>query len=307
MDGLQQMMAQMQAGGGPSGAAGMMGIGAGMSVPEVQLSAEEKKWVTVYPIYFDAKRRFEKGCRRVAYQEACLWPKSDEIERAAATLTLMHAHEPRKAHPRDWENPGRVKVQLFTDEGKPLNQKIQTKKSLLRAIAPIIQPSCGGRPPPLPAHPKKHVETQAAKEKKPGNKTGNSKAVSAKAAPVTGSQNSKNAMAKQRRSRHRTPIRIDAQDRIKAASEQSRHPSKGRLPPYSPSREAGVLNADFSGMMGGLQGMGPLGAMMGSMGMGDEEEQGEGEEANKAEEKKAKDPLQQLSRRQRKRVIRVGR
>lgn len=103
MGALQQMMAQMQGGGGGGGSEGgpggmmppgMSGPGADVvGPPHVELTAEEKKWAVVYPIYFDAKQRFEKGCRRVKYDDACLWPKSEAIEKAAQRLTLLHAHE----------------------------------------------------------------------------------------------------------------------------------------------------------------------------------------------------------------------
>ena len=31
-------------------------------------------------------------------------------------------------HPRDWENPGRVRVQLFTESKRPFKPEIQTRK-----------------------------------------------------------------------------------------------------------------------------------------------------------------------------------
>lgn len=87
---MQAMMAQMQAGEGSA----MMG--AGTRGQGNELSAEAKKWVTVYPIYFDAKRKYMKGCRRVAYDNSCFWPKSEDIRAAVQQLTLMHAHEVRQ-------------------------------------------------------------------------------------------------------------------------------------------------------------------------------------------------------------------
>lgn len=89
---MQDFMSQMQAGEG----SGMM-RGAQTQQIDVELSAEAKKWVTVYPIYFDAKRKYMKGCRRVAYENSCLWPKSERIQSAVAKLTLMHAHEVSRA------------------------------------------------------------------------------------------------------------------------------------------------------------------------------------------------------------------
>lgn len=82
---MQELMKGMQTGEG----SGMMG---GSRVDET-LSAEAKRWISVYPIYFDAKRRYMKGCRRVAHDHSCLWPKSESIQSAAARLTLRHAHE----------------------------------------------------------------------------------------------------------------------------------------------------------------------------------------------------------------------
>jgi len=42
---------------------------------------------------------------------------------------LNHLVEPRKAYPRDWINPGRVKVQLFKDDDQPCNDQIKSSKS----------------------------------------------------------------------------------------------------------------------------------------------------------------------------------
>ena len=94
---MQALMAKMQGGQG-SGMMdpAMMGGGAPRQA-DMELSAEAKMWITVYPIYFDAKRKYMKGCRRVAYEHSCLWPKSDDIQAAVAKLTLMHAHEVRLA------------------------------------------------------------------------------------------------------------------------------------------------------------------------------------------------------------------
>lgn len=154
-------------------------------------------------------------------------------------------------------------------------------------MAEIIQPSCGGVPPPL-GSPKKQLDTKTVQKIEQGGKV---------------HPQHKNAHAKAKgKPRHRTPSRVQAHERVKNVT----FPSDLRYPDYSPNAEAGLLNTDFSSMMGGLQGMGPLGAMMGQMGLGGEEEE-EDEKEEETGAKKTKDPLQQLSRRQRKRVIRVGR
>lgn len=121
--------------------------------------------------------------------------------------------------------------------------------------------------------------------------------------------NNKNAASKMLKKGRRVSRKVKPEDRIKG----SRPPSfSARYPLTSPVREAGLLNTDFGNMMGGLQGMGPLGAMMGQMGMGgddDDDAEAEAEKlrAEEEEKKKKKDPMQQLSRRQKKRVVRIGR
>lgn len=84
-------------------------------------------------------------------------------------------------------------------------------------------------------------------------------------------------------------------------------PAAQRLPPNSPALEAGLLNHDMGGLMGGAASMmgGPLGAMMGSMGLGgdDDEEEEEDKEEDKEEEKKVFMP----GKRQRKKVVRMQR
>lgn len=87
---MQALMQKMQSGEG----SGVMGAPRSNQVDD-ELSAEAKKWITVYPIYFDAKRKYMKGCRRVSHEHSCLWPQSEKIQVAAARLTLMHSHEVR--------------------------------------------------------------------------------------------------------------------------------------------------------------------------------------------------------------------
>jgi signal recognition particle subunit SRP19 len=167
------------------------------------------------------------------------------------------------------------------------------EKALLNAIASLIQPQCGGKPPLL------------VKKKVRSEQGATPKAVSEKGTkPV----NNKNAASKLLKKGRRVSDKVKAEDRIKGSRPP---PLSARYPVNSPARETGMLNADMGGMMGGLQGMGPLGAMMGQMGMGgddDDDAEAEAEKLKEEEEKKKKkDPMQQLSRRQKKRVVRIGR
>ena len=131
MAALQQMMAQMGggAGGGPSAGMPPPGFGDGGSSRAAtgdDPNAEHKQWTTIYPIYIDAKRPYGKGCRRVKYESSCLFANSLYIAKALATLKVELVHEPNKTHPKDWENPGRVKAKLFDDEWKSIHPQFRT-------------------------------------------------------------------------------------------------------------------------------------------------------------------------------------
>ncbi|TFY59909.1 hypothetical protein EVJ58_g5486 [Rhodofomes roseus] len=97
-----------------------------------------KKWTCVYPIYIDAKRPHGTGERRIARSKSLWWPLSRDIADAASRLGLGTLHEMNKAHPRDWDNPGRVRVQWKKD-GRLVDPSISTKKQLLEKIANQIQ------------------------------------------------------------------------------------------------------------------------------------------------------------------------
>ncbi|KAJ7201708.1 signal recognition particle, SRP19 subunit [Mycena pura] len=122
-----------------------------------------KSWTCVYPIYIDAKRAYGTGQRRVPRANAVWWPLSKDIADAANSMGLPTLHEVNKSHPRDWENPGRVRVQWKKD-GKLVNPMLKTKKLLLQQIAahiqsvkpqhkpvPPFQPALNTTPAPTPA------------------------------------------------------------------------------------------------------------------------------------------------------------
>ncbi|KAM5541741.1 hypothetical protein V8D89_004470 [Ganoderma adspersum] len=97
-----------------------------------------KKWTCIYPIYIDAKRPCGTGERRIARAKSVWWPLSKDIADATNRLGLGTLHEVNKSHPRDWENPGRVRVQWKKD-GRLVNPAIKTKKQLLEMISFQIQ------------------------------------------------------------------------------------------------------------------------------------------------------------------------
>ncbi|KAF9527484.1 signal recognition particle, SRP19 subunit [Crepidotus variabilis] len=108
-----------------------------------------KSWSCIYPIYIDAKRPCGRGQRRVPRGKALWWPVSKDIAETASNLGLGTLHEVNKSHPRDWENPGRVRVQWKKD-GKLMNPAIKTKKQLLEMICyqlQILKPENIPKPP----------------------------------------------------------------------------------------------------------------------------------------------------------------
>lgn len=97
-----------------------------------------KSWTCIYPIYIDAKRAYGTGERRVSRTKAVWHPLSKDIAEATSRLGLGTLHEVNKCHPRDWENPGRVRVQWKRD-AQLVNPSITSKKLLLEHIAYQIQ------------------------------------------------------------------------------------------------------------------------------------------------------------------------
>lgn len=66
---------------------------------------------SLYPVYFDAARSRAEG-RRVSAALAVRNPLARDIANACSRLRLQTLLEPEKVHPKDWANPGRVKVGL---------------------------------------------------------------------------------------------------------------------------------------------------------------------------------------------------
>ena len=275
VDMMQEMMAKMGgAGGAPSFGApsGPSHAPSRHTTPNVADDGEEngphKNWTCVYPIYLDAKQRYRKGCRRVAYEKALLYPNSQFISNAAKHLNLEYMHEPYRTHPRDWANPGRVKIRLFKDDGSLVRTDLPTKQKLLEAIAADLQPVTGGKPPVLPTA-EQQPKKRSAETSGQANKAGTAK----------------NTLRERERQIRRRPV-----------------PST--LPPHSPAFPAGMLGMDLSkmaGAAGAMPGMGPLGSMMSSMGLADDDDEPAEEEKPAARQQPA------LGRRQRKRVVRIAR
>lgn len=136
------MMAQMQA--MFAGQGGNNGMGGGMPQPdpkermrmEREQQEKSKAYQCIYPIYFDASRSREEG-RRVRKEDAVKNPLAREIVDALQQIAqqvgvqLQIVFEPSKCHPKDWANPGRVRV-LVKKEGEVVTKKIANSTFLPR-------------------------------------------------------------------------------------------------------------------------------------------------------------------------------
>ncbi|CAO3591744.1 unnamed protein product [Absidia cylindrospora] len=172
MNELQRIMQQLQGGGGGGGGmpdmsamanmaksmgmGGMGGMGGmpGMPTPSAAASVPshvtvasgpngvqrliplntKSNWVCVYPCYIDADKSVNEG-RKVVKEKAVKNPHAYHMAVAVQQLGLTVVYE-GKRHPRDWANPGRVRVQLKTKNSNFfINHQITTRKQLFHAIA----------------------------------------------------------------------------------------------------------------------------------------------------------------------------
>jgi signal recognition particle subunit SRP19 len=95
-----------------------------------------KHYQVIYPIYIDARFAHKNGERRVSKARAVKYPKAQEIaEVCGRVLGLAPVFEPEKTHPRDWQNPGRVRI-LIKDKasGRLLNPAIKDSTLTLRSL-----------------------------------------------------------------------------------------------------------------------------------------------------------------------------
>jgi len=182
-----------------------------------KLKPDQKTWTCIYPIYIDAKRPYGTGSRRLPREKSVWWPLSKDITDAAVHLRLMTIHEPNKRHPKDWDNPGRVRVELKRN-GRFMNPAIKSKKQLLEAISFQIQRIKHDNIPKPPYNTSPlHTNTTPNPNPKPA------KSKSKTSTPATASKS-------KTQGRRRLPI------------PPSPHPPlANRLSPYSPALVSGVL------------------------------------------------------------------
>ena len=76
-----------------------------------------KKWRILYPLYFDKKVSREAG-RKVPADKALDMPDVDDFRRVLTELNVPFVIEINKSHPSDFFCKGRVRYNLFKDDGK---------------------------------------------------------------------------------------------------------------------------------------------------------------------------------------------
>ncbi|KAL2116379.1 hypothetical protein VTJ04DRAFT_8546 [Mycothermus thermophilus] len=101
-----------------------------------------KSYQCLYPVYFDRTRSRAEG-RRVPRSLAVANPLAIDIVQACAALRLPSVLEAGKLHPKDWANPGRVKVNLRLHQQQsssiPGATKIKNKHHLYLLVAKHLQ------------------------------------------------------------------------------------------------------------------------------------------------------------------------
>ncbi|KAI0472282.1 signal recognition particle, SRP19 subunit [Xylaria cf. heliscus] len=95
-----------------------------------------KDYQMLYPVYFDATRTRAQG-RRVPSSLAVRNPLAREIANACAALRLSPVFEAHRTHPKDWANPGRVRIAL--KEARARSHPIKNKHHLYVVVAKYLQ------------------------------------------------------------------------------------------------------------------------------------------------------------------------
>ncbi|KIY45080.1 signal recognition particle, SRP19 subunit [Fistulina hepatica ATCC 64428] len=182
-----------------------------------------KTWTCIYPIYIDAKRPYGTGQRRIARQKSLWWPLALDIADACSRLGIRSLLEQQKSHPRDWENPGRVRVQWKSD-GRFMNLVIRSKRQLLESIASQIQRI---KPENIPRPP---YNTTASRTES------------------TSVPTSKSTSSKGKQSAAYTKVKSPSEPKVKRNGArglpippEAKTPIAERLSPFSPALVSGVL------------------------------------------------------------------
>ncbi|KAJ5641840.1 Signal recognition particle SEC65 subunit [Penicillium lividum] len=110
-----------------------------MPEPQPQPQREiPRHYQCLYPVYFDKSRSRAEG-RKVGSELAVENPLARDIVDAVQMLGLKAGLEPEKLHPKDWANPGRVRVLLKDENGRLTNSQIKNKHHLFILVAQYLK------------------------------------------------------------------------------------------------------------------------------------------------------------------------
>ncbi|PVH97093.1 hypothetical protein DM02DRAFT_631437 [Periconia macrospinosa] len=98
---------------------------------------KSKHYQCLYPVYFDKSRTRAEG-RRVGAELAVENPLAREMADAVASLGLSVVFEPDKLHPKDWSNPGRIRV-LIKQKGQVVAPNIRNKHHLYILVSKYLK------------------------------------------------------------------------------------------------------------------------------------------------------------------------
>eukprot|EP00467_Chlorarachnion_reptans_P021224 CAMPEP_0114519422 /NCGR_PEP_ID=MMETSP0109-20121206/18996_1 /TAXON_ID=29199 /ORGANISM="Chlorarachnion reptans, Strain CCCM449" /LENGTH=166 /DNA_ID=CAMNT_0001700163 /DNA_START=213 /DNA_END=713 /DNA_ORIENTATION=+ len=109
------------------------------AMEQKEVLEKSKKWPVFYPNFINKLRTYSQG-RKIAKEKCCENPTSLEIAHIAASLKLKYVIENYKLHPRAFKLkpgqmmlPGRVRVQLWSDDDKkePFSTNVPTRKAFM--------------------------------------------------------------------------------------------------------------------------------------------------------------------------------
>jgi len=92
--------------------------------------SNKKRWNIIYPIYINAKAKYSDG-RKLPLKQCVERPTAHELGEIAKFLKLPHEVEELKAYSRDFMQRGRLRVQIRSDDNKPLNPDVPSRKRFM--------------------------------------------------------------------------------------------------------------------------------------------------------------------------------
>ncbi|KAI8868211.1 signal recognition particle, SRP19 subunit [Ramicandelaber brevisporus] len=107
-----------------------------MVVSDERVQKQFQRWPILYPLYFDADYSCEDG-RRMPLNLSVSKPRARAISMCLRKLGIPAAFEVDKIHPRSFNNPGRVRYNLFKGYDDPEYQASLSKQSKVPMVPGI--------------------------------------------------------------------------------------------------------------------------------------------------------------------------